>query len=503
MNSVAPIDHPLLGLSSRIPPSNLQAEQALLGALLANNKAYARIPDHFRAEHFIDPFHQRVYAAIQAKIEAGGVADVVTLRPQFENDLIEQTTADENGVSTTREILAPYYLARLLLVVVGIINAGEYAEVIYDCWLRREISEAGEAMRNQAFRIEGDEVQRSGRMLATDVATSLLALADPGQETSAISLRDATIEVMHNLEQAMLGNKPKTIPSGLPKLDRMTGGLRQPQLVMIGARPSMGKSVFGGVLALAAARHVPEGEAEPGTVLFFSQEMAPDELAERFLANISGVNGTFLRDGQLNQQELDTVVGARSELLSLPIIIDGRPAITLSQIRVRARAIAARKKLAMVVVDYLGLMGAPAELQRHGPTQVVEHNTQGLKRLAKELKVPFVVLVQLNRGVEGREDKRPGLADLRQSGSIEQDADIVAFLYRDEYYIERSEPQMKPDESQADFDARHASWKALLARVKGRLELIIAKQRRGPTGTVHLRFDGATSRIWQEGDGDE
>lgn len=506
MDALPGFQDPLFGLSQRIPPSNLPAEQALLGALLANNKAYYRVMDFLRAEHFVDLWHARIYREIQRVVDAGGVADVVTLRPAFENEVIETYTRGDDGRLVPKSVLGPYYLAQLLSCMVGIINAAEYAHVIHDCWVRRQLIDAGEVMVNQAFAPMVSE-GASGADIAAEIAGQLLSIADPAQAQGTTSIGDAFLDAITAAQLAASGNKPKSLPTGLPKLDQMLGGLRASQLIIIGARPSMGKSIKALTISKAAAQHQitlqrETGEA-PGTVLVFSMEMGADEWGGRAAANISGINGTYIRDGQLSQQEWDRLIGARDEALALPIEIDDRPALTVNQIRARARMTAARKKLSLVVVDYLQLMLAEGKAAAENLTTATTLISQGLKRLAKELKVPVVALSQLSRDLERREDKRPTLADLRQSGSLEQDADVVLFLYRDEYYLERNEPKQGPDEDQGDFDGRHATWKASLARVKGKLEVLIAKQRGGPTGTVHARIDGATSRIWQEGDGDE
>jgi replicative DNA helicase len=478
--------NPLFGISQRVPPTNLQAEQALLGALLSNNKAYARVADFLRAEHFADPGHAKIYAAIQKRLERGEIADVVTLRRDFENS------------SELEDVGGAAYLAQLLTATVGIINAGEYGRVIYDCWLRRQLIDAGETIVNLAFSPSFEEGS-DATAIATSMASKLLELADPCQAQPAASLKSTLVDVITAAELAASGHRPKVIPSGLPGLDRILGGFQASQLIVVGGRPSMGKSVLAMVFALAAARHQHNGESA-GAALVFSMEMSAAEWGERILANVAGISGTAIRDGALHQREWDNLVGAQREIEDLPIIIDDRASLTLDQIRVRARMVAARQKLAIIIIDYLGLLRVAPEISRHGPTAVIEHLSQGLKRLAKELQVPVIALAQLNRELERREDKRPMLSDLRQSGAIEQDADVVLLLYRDEYYLERNEPKPNPTELDSEFADRLNAWKLSLESVRGKLEILIAKHRRGPTGTIYARFDGATSRIWQEVD---
>jgi replicative DNA helicase len=261
----------------------------------------------------------------------------------------------------------------------------------------------------------------------------------------------------------------------------------------------MGKSVLGMVMAhsLAACQ---EPEAPAGEVLVFSLEMSSEELGQRMLAALTQIHGDKIRDGKMTQPEWDALVEAQQKLGKLRLPVDSRAGLTIEQIAVRARAVLARQKLRAVLIDHLHLIAPSPQVARAGATASLTHVTQNLKRLAKSLKVPVIALCQLNRGVEARDDKRPTLADLRQSGSIEEDGDVVIFLYREEYYVSKTEPQRKADENQDAFDSRHAQWQAALERSKGRLELIVAKHRGGPTGTIPLRFDGPTSRIWQEND---
>ena len=264
----------------------------------------------------------------------------------------------------------------------------------------------------------------------------------------------------------------------------------------------MGKSVMGMVAAYSAAA-CRELEAPEGEVLVFSLEMSSEEVGQRLLAALTRINGDSIRDGKLTQPDWDALVGAQKDLAKLPITIDSRPGLTVEQIAVRARSVMAQQKLRAVIVDHLHIIGHSPHVARAGATAAIGHISVNLKRLAKALKVPVIALCQLNRGVEGRDDKRPSLADLRQAGSIEEDADSVTFLFREDYYLKSREPKQKDDETQDQFDGRHAQWQATLTRVSGRLEAIVAKNRSGPTGTAYLRFCGATSRIWQEGDGNE
>jgi replicative DNA helicase len=479
---------PLFGLSQRQPPANLAAEQAVLGALLANNRAYERVGEFLRPEHFADDIHGTIYRAIQDRINAGRLADAVTLRQDFEH----------NG--QLEEVGGPAYLAQLLTAMVGIINAGEYGKVIKEAWRRRRLIETGEVLVNRAFGGEepGESKAEGGALLlAQNAAGELLDLAMDDTAEGPVSIGEAALTAVSEAQLAASGSGPRGLPFGIPKLDHLLGRARPEKLYIFAGRPGMGKSVLGMVMAhsLAACR---EPEAPAGEVLVFSLEMSSEELGQRMLAALTQIHGDKIRDGKMTQPEWDALVAAQQKLGKLRLTVDSRAGLTIEQIAVRARAVLARQKLRAVVLDHLQIVAHSPHVARAGATASLTHITQNLKRLAKSLKVPVIALCQLNRGVEGRDDKRPTLADLRQSGSIEEDADVVGFVFREDYYLSKAEPQRKPDETQDAFDSRHAQWRAAMDRAQGRLELIVAKHRGGPTGTIPLRFDGPTSRIWQE-----
>ncbi|MCX8132885.1 MAG: replicative DNA helicase [Roseococcus sp.] len=473
-----------LGLGMRLPPANLEAEQALLGALLANNKAYERVAEFLEPEHFADAIHGRIYAAIRRRIEAGHLADVITLRHEFEH----------NG--ELAEVGGPAYLAQLLSAMVGIVNAGEYGRLIHDCWIRRQLIELGETVVNNAF---GADPELDGRQQIERAEQSLFELAsEKAGEGGPISFERALAQAIEAANAALKrGGGVSGLPSGLRDLDAKMGGLHKSDLLILAGRPGMGKTALATKIAFGAAKSLLAEHAggRIPVVAIFSLEMSADQLANRLLSEASRISGDRIRRGEISQREFDSFVAASRELAQLPIVIDDTPAITLSALRTRCRRLKRTHGLAMVVVDYLQLM-RPA-LGARPETRVLEISmiTQGLKAVAKEFQIPVLALSQLSRAVEQREDKRPQLADLRESGSIEQDADVVMFIYRDEYYLKQREPKLAAFADEAKFEAAMQRWQQDMERAHNRADLIIAKQRHGPTGTIPLFFEAEFTRF--------
>ncbi len=459
----------------RTPPGNLEAEQALLGAILVNNDAASRVTDFLQSEHFYEPGHQRIYSAALRLIERGQIANPVTLKYYFDQD---EALAEVGGAQ---------YLARLAGAAVTVINAQHYGRTIFDLALRRGLIEIGEAMVNQAY--EADVEVEAGEQIEV-AEQNLFELAEHGQTdqglqnfdrvlTSAINMAEAA----YNREGQMMG-----VSSGLVDLDQKLGGLHPSDLVILAGRPAMGKSSLAANIAFHAAQTIKRQRMEDGTekvidgavTAFFSLEMSAEQLATRLLAEQSRINSEKIRRGDITSDEFSRMVSASQAIESAPLYIDDTPALTISALRTRARRLMRQHDLGLVVVDYLQLLrgtGRGAENR----VQEISEITQGLKALAKELNVPVLALSQLSRQVESREDKRPLLSDLRESGSIEQDADVVMFVYREEYYHEWKQPE--PDTPD------HAKWLERADQIHGIAEVIIGKQRHGPTGTVRLQFE--------------
>ena len=486
MNS---IDSPLLGLSQRLPPSNVQAEQALLGALLANNKAYERVSEFLAAEHFADAIHGRIFQSIARRIEAGQLADAVTLKAEFEHAGV----LDEVGGTA--------YLAQLLTAMVGIINAGEYGRAVHDAWLRRQLIDIGETVVNNAF---GADPELDGLKQIEAAEQSLFELATDGASTGGfIAFKDALTEAILGAERAF--RRPGGVAglsTGLRDLDTKMGGLHPSDLLILAGRPGMGKTAlatkiaFGAAKALMAEARQGDPDAVPkGSIAVFSLEMSAEQLAIRLLSEEARISSDRIRRGDIGQREFDKFVQVSREIASLPIQIDDTPALTLSAMRTRCRRLKRTRGLNLVVVDYLQLMRPAAGTRPENRVLEISQITQGLKAIAKELAVPVLALSQLSRAVESREDKRPQLADLRESGTIEQDADAVMFVYRDEYYLAQRAPKQMAFDSEDKFQDALEKWQRDMEKVHNQAELLIQKQRHGPTGTIQLFFEAEFTRF--------
>jgi replicative DNA helicase len=469
------LEHPVEAPEIAHLPANIEAEQALLGALLYDNSAYERLADSFRSVHFYEPFHQRLFVAIERAIQKGQLAEPVVLADVFERDPAYQ------------ELGGIRYLAELVDHAPPAANTPEYARVIWELARRRELIRIGGDIAQRAN--EPDDGEDSADMLE-DAEAALYALGETGAAQQGFVGADAYIGGAVGLAAKAFQNDGglSGISTGLIDLDRKIGGLHDSDLVILAARPSMGKTSLAVNIGLnvAKAYHYesqPDGTrktAGGGIVGFFSLEMSAEQLGLRLLAEVSGVSGDKLRKGEIDATDFGRVRDAGLELAELPLFVDATGGIPLAKLAARARRLKRRQGLDLLIIDYLQLVTAPGR-KGEGRVQEVSEITQGLKALAKELNVPVIALAQLSRQVETREDKRPQLSDLRESGSIEQDADMVMFIYREEYYLGRTEP--RPD------TAEHLAWQEKMDLVRGQADLIIGKQRHGPIGTVKLAFN--------------
>ncbi|HSR54823.1 MAG TPA: replicative DNA helicase [Alphaproteobacteria bacterium] len=463
-------------------PHNFEAEQALLGAILINNEAHGRVSEFLDPEHFYDPVHGRIYAACTTLIERHQVANPVTLKPLFE--------ADE----ALSEVGGAKYLARLAASAVTVINAGDYGRTIFDLHLRRRLIELSMEMREQAV---NPTLDSSGQQQIEAAEQHLFDLATTGEYeggfrsfTEVLTRAIEIAEAAYKREGQLTGTA-----TGFSDIDRLLGGLQNSDLVILAGRPSMGKTALATNIAYHAARTCRRETDESGqqkvvdgaVVGFFSLEMSAEQLATRILSEVSGVGSHHIRKGDLSNTDFQKVVEANQELAQLPFFIDDTPALSVAQLRTRARRLKRQHGLSLVVVDYLQLLRPTSIRATDNRVQEISDITRGLKALAKELDLPVLALSQLSRAVEQREDKRPQLADLRESGSIEQDADVVAFIYRPEYYLSRLEPDVGTEE--------HEKWMLKMDEVHNLAEVIIGKQRHGPTGTVKLVFEGELTRF--------
>ncbi|MDA5194341.1 replicative DNA helicase [Govanella unica] len=468
----------------RTLPHNLEAEQALLGAILVNNEAAGKVQDFLLADHYFEPVHGRIYEAALRLIDRGQLATPVTMKPFFERD---PALADVGGAQ---------YLARLAGAAVTILNAEDYGRLVYDLALRRELITIGEDMVITAY----DSPVESPATTQIEVSEQkLFELAERGQKdggfkTFSRSMTDAiqVIEAAYKRDGKLSGTT-----TGFRAINEKIGGLHPSDLIILAGRPAMGKTALatniGFNAALAYARNMEEGiapkDSEGAVVGFFSLEMSADQLATRILAERSRIPSENLRRGQLTKEQFRDLTQAAQDLERLPFYIDDTPQLTISALRTRARRLKRQHNLGLVIVDYLQLLRGSGTGGRapENRVQEVSEITRGLKGLAKELSLPVIALSQLSRGVEQREDKRPQLSDLRESGSIEQDADMVTFVFREEYYHAMKEPALGTPE--------HAEWQAKGESLHGLAEFIIGKQRHGPTGTIRLFFERETTRF--------
>ncbi len=469
--------------SFRQPPHNIEAEQALLGAILVNNEAHDRVSTFLRPEHFFDPLHASIYETGGKLIAAGKQATPITLRTFFETaEPIDQT------------LTVPQYLGRLAANATTIINAVEYARTIYDLAVRRQLILIGEDMVNVAY---DSPIDTPPEAQIQEAETRLFSLAETGKYGQGfMSFENAlthAIEMANNAYQRDGGLSG--ISSGLRDLDGRMGGLQASDLIILAGRPSMGKTSLATNIAYNIAKAYraepqPDGTMKTvngGIVGFFSLEMSAEQLATRILAEQAEISSSKIRRGDITDEEFKRLVLVSQEMARAPLYIDQTGGISIAQLAARARKLKRQKGLDVLVVDYLQLLTASAGRSSQGRVQEITEITTGLKALAKELAVPVIALSQLSRQVETREDKRPQLSDLRESGSIEQDADVVMFVFREEYYVERA----KPSEGTAEFQ----TWMEKMQQVSGKAEVIIGKQRHGPVGTVTLAFEGAFTRF--------
>ena len=477
----------LTAMLRRSPPANIEAEQALLGALLTNNKAYERVSDFLIPAHFADPVNGRIYEAIARRIDRGSLADPITMRAEFEHSGVLD---DVGGTS---------YLARLLGAMVGIVNAGDYGRAIHDAWIRRELIDIGETVVNNAY---GTADGTDGTTQIGIAEETLFKLAtDKGQDGGFVTFEQALTGALEVAELAYKRTGDVSgLTSGLRDFDKKTGGLHPSDLLILAGRPAMGKTALATKIAFSAARAL-QREAEEqnrkpsGAVAIFSLEMSSEQLATRILSEQAEVSGERIRRGDIGAREFDRFVRVSRELATLPLQIDDTPAISLSAMRTRCRRLKRTKGLSLVVVDYLQLMRPALGTRPDSRVLEISMITQGLKAIAKEFEVPVIALSQLSRQVESREDKRPMLSDLRESGSIEQDADAVMFVYRDEYYLQQRMPKDSAYDSMDKYQTAVEEWQRKMALVHNKAELILEKQRHGPTGTIPLYFEGEFTRF--------
>ena len=463
-------------------PVNIEAEKALLGAIFVDYRAYEKVSEFLRPAHFAIPEHGRIFDACGKLIKKGQIANPVTLKGFFETD---------EGLAG---IGGPAYLVDLAASAVLIINAAEYGRIVYDLHLKRELIGLGEVVANRAY---AGDVDESATDQIEQAERELYDLASTGDYeggfrpfTDSVKSAIDMAEAAHKREGGLAG-----VATGFSDLDKLLGGLHNSDLVVLAGRPAMGKTALATNIAYNAAydRQKSTGEENGAVVGFFSLEMSAEQLASRILSEQTEISSDRMRKGELSNDEFTRLVVASQSLNNTPFYIDDTPALTVSALRTRARRLKRVHGLGLIVVDYLQLIGAG---RRHDSrVQEVSEITRGLKTLAKDLNVPVLALSQLSRAVEQRENKRPLLSDLRESGSIEQDADVVMFIFREEYYLERDKPVQRTDEADTKFMERQDTWERRVDSARGTAEISVSKQRHGPTGDIELMFDGMYTRF--------
>ena len=462
-------------------PSNIEAEQALLGAILINNEVYDRVASFLTPDHFYDPVHARIYETAGRRIQKNFQANAVTLKTFLE---------DDEGL---KELGGPTYLARLAGAAVSIYSARDYAQAIYDLAIRRELMNIGAEIRERAQRADA-ETEPTEQIVEAE--QRLYGLAEKGRSDGGfVSFLKAATEAIESANAAYQRDGGLAgVSTGLLDMDRKLGGLHPSDLLILAGRPSMGKTSLATNVAFNIAKAFREGERPDGTfgtvnggkVGFYSLEMSAEQLATRILSEQSRVPSEKIRRGDMTEEEFRNFLEAARELERMPFYIDDTASIPIGTLAARARRLKRTHGLDALFVDYLQLIRGSGRSDNR--VNEIAEISMGLKAIAKELNIPVVALSQLSRQVESREDKRPQLSDLRESGSIEQDADVVMFVFREEYYKEREKP------SETDVEAT-MRWQEIMESVRGKAEVIIGKQRHGPIGTVELSFEGRFTRF--------
>ncbi len=451
-------------------PNNIEAEQSVIGSILVSNEIFDEISTTISSLNFYDPMHQKIFNAIENLIYKGLLANPITLKNYFEKE--------------KDDINIPEYLIKITKFSTSTRQATEYSKIIYDMFVRRELIKISEQTIDSA---KMSDLNTSGQNIIENSERLLFDLAEKGSFNTSLVKFDEAMKKTIDMASAAYKNEEGIVgvPTGLRDLDDRLGGLHQSDLIIIAGRPSMGKTALATNIAFNAAQKLQTSQRK-SSIAFFSLEMSSEQLSTRILAEQSRIKSNDIRRGKISDEQFDKFIETSKNITELPLYIDETPAISIAAMSNRARRIKRLFGLDMIVVDYIQLMKGSIN-NKDGRVQEISEITQGLKALAKELSVPVVALSQLSRAVEQRDQKKPQLADLRESGSIEQDADVVMFVYREAYYLERQEPRPATVE--------HAEWQAKMNEVSNLAEIIIGKQRHGPTGNVMLEFEAMFTKF--------
>ena len=456
-------------------PSNLEAEQALIGSILVNNDIIDEVSSIVKPSTFYDPAHVKIYEVIESLNNKGMIANPITLKNFFEKD------------NMLNEVGGTEYLVKLTRFSSSAKQAIDYAKIIHEMYLRRELVQISDQLSSDTLNANSQEQNAENIIESTE--KSLFDLAERGSFSQSFLKFNQALD--QTIEMATLAMKSDQgivgVPTGLTDLDEKLGGLHKSDLVILAGRPGMGKTALATNIAYHAAQSLLSRQ-EKSSIAFFSLEMSSEQLSTRILSEQARIKSDDIRRGKVTESEINRYIETSRNIYNLPLYIDETPAITIATLSNRARRIKRLFGLSLIVVDYIQLMRAPNSNNRtDNRVQEVSEITQGLKALAKELKVPVLALSQLSRAVESRDDKKPQLSDLRESGSIEQDADVVMFVYREAYYLENKQPKLGSIE--------HAEWQSKMNDVNGLADIILGKQRHGPTGTVKVEFEGIYTKF--------
>jgi len=451
-------------------PNNIEAEQSIIGSILLSNEIFDDINIHLNAKNFYDPMHQKIFSAIEKLIYSGMLANPITLKNYFENE------KDELNV--------PDYLVKITKFSTSSRQAIEYSKLIYDLFVKRELIKISENIIDTA---KLNDLDHDGQTIIENFEKSLFDLAEKGSFSSSLVKFDEAMKLTIEMASSAYKNEEGIVgvPSGLTDLDDRLGGMHKSDLIIIAGRPSMGKTALATNIAFNAAKKI-QDDGRKSSVAFFSLEMSSEQLSTRILAEQSRIKSNDIRRGRISEEQFDKFIETSKNISELPLYIDETPAISIAALSNRARRIKRLFGLDLIVVDYIQLMQGTT-FNKDGRVQEISQITQGLKAVAKELSVPVLALSQLSRAVEQRDNHKPQLSDLRESGSIEQDADVVMFVYREAYYLERKEPRPATVE--------HAEWQAKMSEVSNLAEIMISKQRHGPTGNIMLEFEAMFTKF--------
>ena len=467
-------------VNKNIMPQNLEAEQSLLGSILFDNKTLEELPTNFNSNYFFDPLHSNIFDACISLIENGRLADPLTLKNYL------------NDNKYNIDIDIEKYLVDLRDGVLSLSKAKFYADEIRSCYIRRSLIIIADDL---IHRSKNPSLETSPDQEISITEEKLYNLAEKDQINSGPSdfktvLTKTTKQINESYNRK---GKLSGVDTGFSGINRQLSGLNKSDLIVLAGRPAMGKTALATNIGFNAAKSSKLDKNE--AILIFSLEMSAEQLAQRILAEQTSIDSHRLRSGDIEDKEFSKLVKTQNDIHSLPFFIDDTPAISVGQIASRARRLKRTNGLGLIIIDYIQLIQASKASEYQGRVQEVSNITRGLKSLAKELNVPILALSQLSRAVEQREDKKPILADLRESGSIEQDADVVMFVYREEYYLDKNEPNQRDNENQESFNERFARWQDKRSAAEGKAEIIVSKQRHGPTGVIQVQFEAKLTRF--------